>query len=181
MKIEVNAKEMNRALKVVSAALAPRPITPTAAGIQIDAKADEVFLKATNGQYEICQRVSADVKEEGVLLVDGKRLVQMFGSMNGDAKLEENGSTATLKNKGAKFTMTVMNGELPNRPAVDKEEAATAEIRAEDLKEALENVKYAISVDGTRMELTGMLMQIRENGVTFVALDGFRMGVVRKA
>lgn len=183
MKAELWTKESSRALKMVATAIDTRPVTPAAAGIQIDAEADgTVWLTATNGRYEARQKVNGNVTEEGRTLLDGKRLVQMFSSMSGETVTIEagGGKPVTLKSRGARFTTPEIAGEMPQKQDVNKEIAATAEISAGELKQSLENVKYAISTDETRMVLTGVLMQIRGGNVTFVALDGFRMGVSRK-
>ena len=183
MKAELWTKETSKALKTVAVAIDARPVIPAAAGIQIDAEPDgTVWLTATNGRYEVRQKVNGNVTEEGRTLLDGKRLVQMFGSMSGESVTIDAGSgkAATLKSKGARFTTPEIIGEIPQKQAVNKAVAATAEISALELKQSLENVKYAISIDETRMVLTGVLMQIRDGNVTFVALDGFRMGVSRK-
>lgn len=184
MKIELQAKETSKALKMVTAAIAAKPIVPVMAGIHIQTVDDgQVLLTASNGQYGVQRKLAATVKEAGEATVDGKRLAQMFTSLPGSTitiDAPEGKGNVTIKSGSAKFTTAELTGDMPTRPDVNKEEVATAELNAAELLEGLTRVRYAVSTEMTRMELTGVLVQITGGAVTFVALDGFRMGVCRK-
>lgn len=184
MKIELQAKETSKALKMVTAAIDARPIVPIMAGIRIQTDGDSsVILTASNGQRQVTRRLAATVKEAGEATVDGKKLAQMFNSLPGSTIImdaPDGKPSMTLKSGSSKFTIALLTGDMPSRPGVNTEEAATAELYAADLLEGLSRVRYAVSTEATRMELTGVYTTISDGTMNFVALDGFRMGVSRK-
>lgn len=185
MKIEMNVSGTSKSVKMAANVIKPKPIAEEMGGIEINAGADGVvMLKASNGDYELIRRVEANVKEPGKVLLDGKRLAAIFGSVSGETMVIETSEgkpNATLKCGGSRFTVAILPGELPEKQEVDKAEAVTMEIGCVELLDGLSHVRYAMAKEGPRTGLMGVLAQIGNGNVTLVALDGFKMGLVRKA
>jgi DNA polymerase-3 subunit beta len=60
-------------------------------------------------------------------------------------------------------------------PTLDMDEGI--EIDAEDLREMIRQVAFAASADEARPILTGVLMTVEDEEITFAAADGFRLSV----
>ena len=181
MKVRMNSTLASKASKMVSGAISPRPVIAAGAGILLEASKDNqtVTMTATSGQYTVKRVVRCEVQEEGTALIDGKRLATILGNLPAsDVVLTVQGEGATIKSGGAKYNLALMAGEFPKREDAPGDVKAT--INAGALRQMIETVKYAVSTNETRLVLTGIFMEIGRGSMTAVALDGFRMGVVRE-
>lgn len=187
MKVHVDAVEASKAIKAVGSVIGSRPVSNVLAGIQMttlnEGPDSELILRATNGAVDITRVIPCGADERGSVLLDGKKLAAIFSTLpNGQVEIaaEEGKPAATIKTKGrAKFTLAITSGELPARPDVG-EESLTATMNADDLKSALDTVKYAVATDQTRMILTGILLEVYGDKMNAVALDGYRLALSQK-
>ena len=187
MKIHVDATETLKALKAVTSVIGVHPVAPVMSAVQMhvlnEGPDSELILRATNGSVDIVRTIPCGAEETGAVLLDGKKLVAIFSTLpNGQVEIavNEGQPTATVKAKSkAKFTLSVTGGEMPNRPSLG-EESTTVTMNAEDLRNALETVKYAIAIDQTWLILTGVLLEVFKSKINAVALDGYRLALSQK-
>lgn len=187
MKIHVDAVEAAKAIKAVTSVIGVHPVAQVMSAVQLrvlnEGPDGELILRATNGSVDIMRVIPCGAEETGEVLLDGKKLASIFSTLpSGQAEIvaREGQNAATIRSKGnAKFTLSVTGGEMPARPVVGEDGAAVV-MNAEDLRNALETVKYAIATDQTRMILTGILLEIYKDKINAVALDGYRLALSQK-
>ncbi|WP_160197994.1 DNA polymerase III subunit beta [Senegalia massiliensis] len=175
MKIIVSQKELAKGIKSVARGVSAKTSLPILQGIKIVAKSDYLFLTGTNLDLTIETKISCEIIKEGGCVLDAKMLSSIISKLpSDDITISVEDGNAIITNSTSKFellTENVMEFPEPNI-ATDGNEI---EIETDILLECIRKVFSAISDDNTRPILTGAKVEIENNTLTFVALDGYRL------
>lgn len=181
MKVICDGLELSDAVLKVSKALSVKSANPILEGIKITAKSDTLTLLATDMELTIEKTIKADVLMEGETVVVGKYFVDFV------KKLEnEQVELSRLYDGGLQIKYSESESELQvfppeNFPKIEKQEDSEYFCLSQaDLKAVVERTCFACSSDDSRPILKGCLFEIENGTLTSVALDGFRMAVVKK-
>ncbi len=181
MKLICDGLDLSDAVLKVSKALSVKAANPILEGIKITAKGDSLTLLATDMELTIEKKIKADVLMEGETVVVGKYFVDFAKKLEKEqielCRLFDGG--LQIKYADSESELQVFPAE--NFPKIEKDENSTEiELTQKELKEIVERTAFACSVDDSRPILKGCLFEINDNELTTVALDGFRMAVVKK-
>lgn len=181
MKVICDGLELSDAVLKVSKALSVKAANPVLEGIKITAKADTLTLLATDMELTIEKTIKADVLMEGETVVVGKYFVDFVKKLENEqvelSRLYDGG--LQIKYSDSESELQVFPPE--NFPKIEKHENSEYFILSQsDLKSIVERTCFACSSDDSRPILKGCLFEIENNVLTSVALDGFRMAVVKK-
>ena len=182
MKIICSQESLIKALNIVSKAVSntsPREITR---GILIKTEGDTtISLSATDLQMAITTKMSAITNEHGGIVVNARRIMdivrklpkgQIIISTNEKEEVIINTSTSEYKLKGI---------EEKEFPRIDtEEEIEEIKIQKAALRDMIEGTCFAASIDESRGIIVGTLLEINNNQITMVALDGYRVGIRRE-
>lgn len=165
----------------VSKALSVKAANPVLEGIKITAKGDSLTLLATDTELTIEKKIKADVLMEGETVVVGKYFVDFAKKLEKEqvelCRLYD--GQLQIKYSSSESELQVFPTE--SFPKIEKqEEDAFFEISQLDFKNVVERTSFACSADDSRPILKGCLFEIQSDILTVVALDGFRMSVVKK-
>ena len=181
MKLICDGLDLSDAVLKVSKALSVKATNPVLEGIKITAKGDTLTLLATDMELTIEKQIKADVLMEGETVVVGKYFVDF------SKKLEkEQVELCRLYDGQLQIKYSDSESELQVYPAesfpkIEKDENGQSfEISQSDFKNIVERTAFACSSDDSRPILKGCLFEINDGNLTAVALDGFRMAVVKK-
>ena len=181
MKLICDGLDLSDAVLKVSKALSVKAANPVLEGIKITAKGDNLTLLATDMELTIEKKIKADVLMEGETVVVGKYFVDF------SKKLEkEQVELCRLYDGQLQIKYSDSESELQvypveNFPKIEKDdEGESFEISQADFKNIVERTAFACSSDDSRPILKGCLFEITDGTLTAVALDGFRMAVVKK-
>jgi DNA polymerase-3 subunit beta len=181
MKLICDGLDLSDAVLKVSKALSVKAPNPVLEGIKITAKGDSLTLLATDLELTIEKTIKADVLMEGETVVVGKYFVDFVKKLE-----KEQVELSRLYDGGLQIKYSDSESELQvfpaeNFPKIQKDESAVSiEVSQKNFKEIVEKTVFACSTDDSRPILKGCLFEIKENKLTTVALDGFRMAVVNK-
>lgn len=181
MKLICDGLDLSDAVLKVSKALSVKSANPVLEGIKITAKGDTLTLLATDMELTIEKRIKADVLMEGETVVVGKYFVEFAKKLEKEqvelCRLDEGG--LQIKYSDSESELQVF--PVDSYPKIEKEsEGDFFEISQADLKKVVERTAFACSVDESRPILKGCLFEVENGILTSVALDGFRMAVVKK-
>ncbi|MBQ3115926.1 MAG: DNA polymerase III subunit beta [Clostridia bacterium] len=181
MKIICDGLDLSDAVLKVSKALSVKASNPVLEGIKITAKGDSLTLLATDTELTIERKIKADVLMEGETVVVGKYFVDFAKKLEKEqvelSRLFD--GQLQIKYSDSESELQVFPAE--SFPKIEKEEdCAFFEISQKDFKEVVEKTAFACSTDDSRPILKGCLFEIENNLLTGVALDGFRMAVIKK-
>lgn len=180
MKIICDGLDLSDAVLKVSKALAIKSPNPIYEGIKLSAKNDTLTLTATDTELTIEKKIKAEVLMEGETVVVGKYFVDFTKKLE-----KEQVELSQLYDSQLQIKYSDSEGELQiypveNFPVFNKTEQDYFELSQTEFKKIVERTVIACSVDDSRPILKGCLFDINDGILTAVALDGFRMAVVKK-
>ncbi len=181
MKLICDGLDLSDAVLKVSKALSVKAANPILEGIKISAYGDTLTLLATDMELTIEKKIKADVLMEGETVVVGKYFVDFAKKLE-----KEQVELSRLFDGGLQIKYSDSESELQvfpaeNFPKIEKDvDCGYFEISQADFKEVVEKTAFACSTDDARPILKGCLFEIEDGVLTTVALDGFRMAVVKK-
>ena len=181
MKVICDGLDLSDAVLKVSKALSVKSANPVLEGIKITAKADSLTLVATDTELTIEKTIKADVLMEGETVVVGKYFVDFVKKLENEqvelCRLYD--GQLQIKYSDSDSELQVFPAE--NFPVIEKlEDGESFTISTQEFKKIVERTVFACSSDESRPILKGCLFEIENGKLTTVALDGFRMAVVKK-
>jgi DNA polymerase-3 subunit beta len=182
MKFTCAQSELTKALSVVSRAVTARTTIPILKGILLNAgDADSVSLAASDLDISIETRIKAVVSEQGAVVLPSK----LFGDLvrklpQGDVSFSE-GDEGSVHIKCLKTEFKIVGISAEEFPKIQrKNDGERIFIGKRMLKDMIRKTCFAASTDETRGIITGVLLELKKGMINMVALDGFRMAVVRE-
>lgn len=181
MKLVCSGLDLSDAVLKVVKAVGVRTTSPILEGIKLTAKGDCLTLTATDLELTIEKKIKAEIKQEGVAVVPGKYFSDFVRKINDDEielYLNENKQIKITYKDSEGFLQCMNEDEYPESYKMEGCEEFT--MRQNDFKELIKKTIFSVSSDDARQVLKGILFEIKEETVTAVALDGYRMAVSKK-
>ena len=181
MKVICDGLDLSDAVLKVSKALSVKSTNPALEGIKIIASGDSLTLIATDTELTIIKKIKAEVLMEGETVVVGKYFVEFTKKLE-----KEQVELCKLDNDQLEIKYSDSVSELQVFPVENFPKANVSDdgdyfiTTQGDFKKIVERTTFACSIDDARPILKGCLFEINSNLLTCVALDGFRMSVVKK-
>jgi len=173
--------DLKRGLAAVSHAVASKSSTlPVLANVLLATDEGRLKLTATNLEVGINRWIGAQISQEGAVAVPAKLLTDVVGGLPNDkVTLSLDVKTQTLRVECGRFVSNIKGidaEEFPSLPTVSAR-APLVQLSAELWREAIEQVAFAAASDESRPVLTGVLVRTRDQQLTLVAADGFRLAM----
>ena len=180
MHFSVNASDINAGMSLVSHAISARPMRQAYEGVLIESADEGIYLTCTDGEMTIRTRINATIIEEGVALMPAKLFGELLRKLSGEVDINiDKRFRAEIRAMGSNTNMAGSDAsEFPDVPEVQQKEISV-DIPQEKLRDAVSRIMFAVSTDETRRILTGILMEIFDEEIRFVGLDGFRLALQR--
>ncbi len=179
MKVSVLQENLAHGLGIVSRAVSPRSTLPVLGNILVATDEGRLRLSATNLELGITCWIGAKIEEEGSTTVPARTFTDLVSTLPpNQVSMDLNVRTQTMNVRcGTSNTdlKCIDSQEFPPMPTLDMDEGI--EIDADDLREMIRQVAFAASADEARPILTGVLMTVEDEEITFAAADGFRLSV----
>jgi DNA polymerase-3 subunit beta len=173
---------LTKALSVVSRAVTARTTIPILKGILLNAEEeDSLSLTASDLDISIETRIKAQVFEKGAIVLPSK----LFGDLvrklpQGDVSFSEK-ENGGVDIKCLKTEFKIVGISADEFPKIQRgNDGERIFLKKSMLKEMIRKTCFAASTDETRGIITGVLLELKKGKIGMVALDGFRMAVVRE-
>ena len=160
MKIICDGADLSDAVLKVSKGTSNKTTNPILEGIKVVAEEDFVTLSATDLELSIEKTIRAMVQIEGEMVVPGKFFSEYIKKLNNE-QIE-------------------LNVDEKNVLAIKYTDSSYFEMKEKDLKALINKSIYAVATEDVRPILKGVKLEITKEKVTAVALDGYRLAVVKK-
>lgn len=181
MKLICDGLDLSDAILKVSKALSSKSANPVLEGIKISAYGDTLTLLATDMELTIEKKIKADVLMEGEAVVVGKYFVEFVKKLEKEQIELSCLDDGKLEIKYADSVSELSTYSVDSYPKIEKNISGDCfVIKQKELKDIIEKTVFACSLDDSRPILKGSLFEIENNVLTGVALDGFRMSVIKK-
>ncbi|RVU55742.1 DNA polymerase III subunit beta [Anaerosphaera multitolerans] len=177
MKLKISKKDLSKHISIVQKAISTRTTMQILEGILLKAKDNILTLIASDTEITIKTSVSALVLEEGEIVINSRLFGDIIRKLPDETiDIEVASTNMNIKCLNSEFNIQCqVSDEFPDLPRID--EIVNVSIKAFDFKEAIRKTSFAVSFDETRVAFTGVLMDIKEDEINFVALDGFRLAL----
>lgn len=181
MQFVCNTMDLNQALSTVIHALPQKSPKVVLEGIQIQALSDSIVLTATDMVIGIECKIDAVVKEEGCVIVPGRYFCEIVRKLPGDEISIAVNDRMMIGIISGEFR-TIISGqdaeEYPELPAVT---GNTIHISQKNLKWLINGTIFAVAQDENHPTMNGCLFDIDSHVINVVALDGFRLAILKEA
>jgi DNA polymerase-3 subunit beta len=183
MKFICDQENLVKALNIVSKAVSMRTTLPILKGILIkcDNSKKNVFLSASDLDISIETGTEAIVEEEGSIVVSAKMFIDIVRKLpSGEVifNLKE-GDIVEVKRGYSEFTLQgIPADEFPRIDNIG--EGKSFSLGKNMLKNLIKGSSFAASTEEARGIITGVLLEVEKDNVSMVALDGYRMAIVKE-
>ena len=176
MKFQVNRDVLSDAVSFTVKLLPQRTTLPILSGVLLRAEGSTVTLSSFDYEVSAQTSVSADVSEDGTVLVSGRLLADIASRLpNAPVEFTTHDSKIAVKCGSARFTLSSMPvEEYPSLPVVD---GPSSQLPGETFSDAIAQVSVAASRDDVTPVITGVQLEITENRLSLVATDRYRVAV----
>lgn len=181
MKIICDGADLSDAVLKVSKGTSNKTTNPILEGIKVVAEEDYVTLSATDLELSIEKTIKGMVQLEGEMVVPGKFFCEYIKKLNNE-QIElhtDEKNVLSIKYTDSVGKIQCLNAsEFPQIKSV--EDSTYFDIKQKDFKALISKSIYAVAVEDVRPILKGVKLEITSSQITAVALDGYRLAVVKK-
>jgi DNA polymerase III subunit beta len=176
VKFQVNRDVFSEAVSFAVKLLPQRTTLPILSGILIQANDDGLVLSSFDYEVSSQTEIQADVEDPGTVLVSGRLLAEIAGRLpNAPVRVTTEESRISVTCGSASFTLLSMPvEEYPSIPEIGAESGV---VPAEEFAAAVAQVAVAASRDDVTPVITGVQLEVRENHLSLVATDRYRVAV----
>jgi DNA polymerase-3 subunit beta len=178
MKLTILQKNLHQGLLTVSHIAGKNTAMPILNNILISAKNNLINLAATNLEIGITKQIRGKVDKDGEITIDAKVFSDYIALLPNE-KVEIQLDKKDLKISCQQYKTTIKGQEaqdFPTIPTMDKKLGFN--LAVSEFKNALNQILFAINPSDNRLELTGVLFDIKDNKINLVATDSFRLAKV---
>ena len=171
---------LQNAIAVTSRAVSPKSSIPALEGLFLHADR-ELTISGYNMSTGIRTKVPAGVTESGDIVLNARLFGDIIRRMPDDMITfsADERQMVHLSCGDADFDILGLSAaDYPDLPEVEDEYSVS--IQQKTLRAMIEETSFAVSTNESRPVHTGALFEIGENGLTMVAVDGFRLAVRRE-
>lgn len=176
MKLICNGNDLADAVGKVFKAVSNRTTNPILEGILLKAERGTLTLTANDLELAIEKSIVADVKIEGATVVPGKFFAEFVKKLTQE-QIElslVDGNRLNIKYTQSEGVLQCLDaGDFPEVKAL--EDAQSFIIVKNEFKDLVGKIAFSVSTDDARPMLKGVQLEIADNTVTGVALDGYRL------
>lgn len=181
MQFSVDRSAFGRGVEVVQNVAETSLANPMIENVLVSASEGRVIFTGTNLSVSVQCTVPADVKVEGLVCVQAKVLANIARELpSGVVDVKVEGSRITVICGKAVLNLSCLPADdYPSfSPVVEGEQVR---FPADFLKKMLRRTLFATSSEEKRYELDGVKFELTASEARFVATDGRRMSLMRRA
>lgn len=181
MKVICSKNDLLDAITVCQRAVSTRSSQSILEGILIEANEDLKFT-SFDTQISINKLCMAEVLEKGSVVINAKLLLDVVRKLpEGEIILEKkDNSVCSLSSSHSVFELKILEAEVfPKIETVKYKEDDVIILEESMLKSLINKTVFAVSMDKSRPNLNGALLNIEDSEISMVAIDGFRLAVAR--
>lgn len=183
MKFSISRDALLKPLQLVTGVVERRQTLPVLANVLVVLEGDRLSLTGTDLEVEIVGRVQLDqAGDSGQITVPARKLFDICRSLPDTAIIDfiEDGQKVTVKSGRSRFSLaTLPASDFPN--VEDSAQDLQFSCEQAVIKNLIESTGFAMAQQDVRYYLNGMLWEVSQGCLRFVATDGHRLAMCTKA
>lgn len=174
MKFRVDRDVLADAVAWAARSLPVRPSVPVLSGLLIEANDDGLVLSTFDYETSARATLSAEVSDEGTVLVSGRLLSDICRSLPAKpVEMVLDGTRVSLTCGSARFSLQTLPVE--DYPSLPEMPTATGTVDSELFAHAVQQAVTAAGRDDMLPVLTGVRIEISGSTISMLATDRFRL------
>ncbi len=177
MRFIVSTSTLLKHLQAVSGALSSSAVLPILENFLFEIKAGNLVISATDLQTSMTTALTVESKEDGKIAIPSKILVETLKTLAEQPisfSVDDETFSIEISAGDGKYKLSGENGDdFPRIPTVN--DAASVNLPASVLAEAINKTIFAVSTDELRPAMTGVFCQLSTQDLTFVATDAHKL------
>ena len=176
MKFSCNQDTFSKYLNIVSRVVSSKPGLPILNNVQFESTKGKLIMTATDLEIGINTWIGADVQSEGKITVPAKQLTEFVNSIPSD-KVDISLDGQNFNISGTNNTADFNTMPADDFPAVANvtDQKPLLKLSKDSLAKAVNRVAFAAAIDDIKPVLTGILMEVNGETISFVGTDGLRL------
>jgi len=182
--IQIERNLLLTPLQAVSGVVERRHTLPILSNVLIEIGGGKLLVTATDLEIQVAsQTESAAAAENQATTVSARKLQDILRSLPEDSvvALDLQDKRLQMKAGKSKFSLQTLPAQDFPKLSAPTSSAVEAQIPQGRLKALLALVQYAMAQQDIRYYLNGLLLSLRETGVSVVATDGHRLALASLA
>ena len=180
MKLQFQKSALLNGISIVSKAIPAKTTMSILECILIDADADQIKLTGNDMELGIETKVEGSILERGKIALDAKLFYEIIRKLpDGEAPViitSDNKFNTTIQCESALFNILGRDGEeFSYLPYIERDQYIT--LSQFTLKEAIRQTIFSISPNDSNKMMAGELLEVKENILKVVSLDGHRISI----
>jgi DNA polymerase-3 subunit beta len=178
MKLSTRRDALFAQLQTVTRAASTRSAVQALSGVQIQAQAGGIELRATDMEIGLRVPLEGEVVREGAVVLPARLLVDVVRALPADElTLELRAAEQDVELNSGSATFHIRTLRLEDFPPLPEPEDDRLDVPGPALVETVIKVARAASRDETRPVLTGILVSAGEQELRMAATDSYRLAV----
>jgi DNA polymerase-3 subunit beta len=177
MRFIVSTSVLLKQLQAISGASSSSTVLPILENFLFEIKDNTLTISATDLQTSMVTSLPIEAKEEGRVAMPSKILIDTLKTLPDQPvafSVDTNTLAIEISAGDGKYKLSGENADdFPKIPVV--ENVTTVKIVAPILAEAINKTIFAVSNDELRPAMSGVLVQLGDQNITFVATDAHRL------
>jgi DNA polymerase-3 subunit beta len=181
MKINFNQSTLQGAVTTAMSCISGKSTIVATEGILIDCTGDRAVIISYDLEKGIRTEIDADIEVPGSCIIDAQSFNSIIKLMpSGEITLEVNENwRAKLFSGKSEFEINAMNPrEYPTLPDISNRKGFN--IKQRDMKNIITQTLFAVAQNDARPTFNGALLKIKDNRITAVGCDGYRLAIREK-
>lgn len=176
MKIEIQQKDLSNKISIALKAVSRKTNIQIHELIYFEAKNNSLSLTSSDGEISILTKVSCNVIEEGEMAINANIISNIVRKLPDELiKIEVDDAKIKITCNGSKFNILAF--DYYEKKDLKVPDVDYLEIQNDKLKRSISQTEFATSMDETKLALTGILFELMDGYMNFVALDGYRVAL----
>src|SRR6266508_3730958 len=186
MECSIEKEDLLRCLYLVQGVVEKRSSLPILAHVLIEGSEGMASLSATDLEVGIRQQCKAKVKTSGAVTTDARKLYEIIRELPPERIALRSARDGWVEVSSGKSRFRMASLDPKEFPALappataqkDKKPVAVVSLPGQTLREMIEKTLFAASPDETRLNLSGVHLEVQPTGkLRMVASDGHRLSI----
>ncbi len=176
MRVQVLQENLEKAIGITTRFASAKAQLPILGNVLISTRKSKIYISSTNLEISASVKIGAKIEEDGEISIPAKIISELVPNLPKETiGLQSEKEQLKISTNG--FTSTILGMDSTDFPKIPNalNEKNTISFSKKLLSESLGKVVFSTSTDETRPILTGVLFILKDNSLSLVATDGFRL------
>ena len=183
MKFIVSSSALLKRISTINGVIAPNPVVPILENFLFEIKDGLLKATASDLQSSMTTEIDLEAKEPGSIAIPAKILLETLQNLPEQPvtfTIDEDTYGIELSSDNGRYKLSGENAtDFPKLPEFS--EGSSVNIPSDILSKAISTTIIAASNDEMRLAMSGILVQLSNKNITFVATDSHRMARYRRS